>query len=88
MIVFLILGESRLREIFFKIDNYINGRYFVEMMKEVMVDLEESKYQNVEYRFFIYGRVRNEWDILVFWVVKNDMYFDNVRWFIQILRLQ
>lgn len=44
MIVFLILGESRLREIFFKIDNYINGRYFVEMMKEVMVDLEESKY--------------------------------------------
>lgn len=55
------IGESRLREIFLKTDNYINGRYLAELTKglycfhngfnmltydaEVMNDLEQSKYQ-------------------------------------------
>lgn len=39
------LGESRLREIFLKTDNYIHGRYLAELTKEVMTDLEQSKYQ-------------------------------------------
>lgn len=81
------IGESRLREIFLKTDNHINGRYFAEMMKEVMADLEESKYQNAEYRLSIYGRAKDEWDVLASWAVKNNMYSDNVRWLIQIPRL-
>ena len=85
--VILSLGESRLREIFLKTDNHLNGRYFAEMMKEVMSDLEESKYQNAEYRLSIYGRSKNEWDMLASWAVENDMYSDNVRWLIQIPRL-
>lgn len=39
------IGESRLREIFMKTDNYIKGRYLAELTKEVMTDLEQSKYQ-------------------------------------------
>ncbi|KAH0831958.1 AMP deaminase [Lanmaoa asiatica] len=39
------IGESRLREIFLKIDNRIDGRYFAELTQEVMTDLEQSKYQ-------------------------------------------
>ena len=85
--LFLPLGESRLREIFLKTDNHINGRYFAELMKEVMADLEESKYQNAEYRLSIYGRAKDEWDVLASWAVKNNMYSDNVRWLIQIPRL-
>lgn len=85
--VCLPLGESRLREIFLKTDNHINGRYFAELMKEVMADLEESKYQNAEYRLSIYGRAKNEWDTLASWAVENNMYSDNVRWLIQIPRL-
>lgn len=85
--IFLPLGESRLREIFLKTDNHINGRYFAEMLKEVIADLEESKYQNAEYRISIYGREKNEWDILASWAVQHDMYSDNVRWLIQIPRL-
>ncbi|XP_027051415.1 AMP deaminase 2 [Pocillopora verrucosa] len=81
------IGESRLREIFLKTDNHINGRYFAEMLKEVIADLEESKYQNAEYRISIYGRAKNEWDILASWAVQHDMYSDNVRWLIQIPRL-
>lgn len=44
------IGESRLREIFLKTDNYIEGRYFAEILKEVMYDFEESKYQQAELR--------------------------------------
>jgi adenosine deaminase len=39
------IGESRLREIFMKTDNYIQGRYLAELTKEVITDLEQSKYQ-------------------------------------------
>lgn len=80
-------GESRLREIFLKTDNHINGCYFAEMLKEVLSDLEESKYQNAEPRLSIYGRSKEEWDQLASWAVTNDVYSDNVRWLIQIPRL-
>ena len=44
------IGESRLREVFLKTDNYMGGVYFGKLIKEVMTDLEESKYQNLELR--------------------------------------
>lgn len=55
--------------------------------KEVMADLEESKYQNVELRLSIYGRSRDEWDKLAKWAVKHWVYSDNVRWLVQVPRL-
>ncbi|ESP03173.1 hypothetical protein LOTGIDRAFT_137775 [Lottia gigantea] len=81
------IGESRLREIFIKTDNFIEGRYFAHILKEVMSDLEESKYQNAEYRLSIYGRSRDEWDKLANWAANHKVYSDNVRWLIQIPRL-
>nr|XP_025045019.1 AMP deaminase 2 [Pelodiscus sinensis] len=50
------IGESILREIFIKTDNEVSGKYFAHIIKEVMSDLEESKYQNAELRLSIYGR--------------------------------
>ncbi len=55
--------------------------------QEVMADLEESKYQNVELRLSIYGRSRDEWDNLAQWAVKYKVYSDNVRWLVQVPRL-
>ncbi|KAG1171186.1 hypothetical protein G6F70_006831 [Rhizopus microsporus] len=81
------IGESRLREIFMKTDNYIQGRYLAEITKEVVSDLESSKYQMVEYRVSIYGRSLDEWDKLAKWVVNNKLFSANVRWLIQIPRL-
>nr|XP_046239751.1 AMP deaminase 2-like isoform X2 [Scatophagus argus] len=81
------IGESILREIFIKTDNYIEGKYFAHIIKEVMSDLEESKYQNSELRLSIYGRSRDEWDKLAQWAVKHRVYSDNVRWLIQVPRL-
>ncbi|GIY40094.1 AMP deaminase 2 [Caerostris darwini] len=81
------IGESRLREIFLKTDNYVEGKYFGHIMKEVMSDLEESKYQNAELRLSIYGRRRDEWDRLAQWAVKHNVFSHNNRWVIQIPRL-
>ncbi|KAK8522459.1 hypothetical protein V6N13_115426 [Hibiscus sabdariffa] len=38
-------GQSRLREIFLKQDNLIQGRFLAEVTKQVLSDLETSKYQ-------------------------------------------
>ncbi|CAG0883500.1 unnamed protein product [Darwinula stevensoni] len=81
------VGESKLREVFLKTDNYIGGMYFARMVKEVMSDLEESKYQNAELRLSIYGCKKDEWDKLARWAVQHKVYSDNVRWLIQIPRL-
>ncbi|CAH1983002.1 unnamed protein product [Acanthoscelides obtectus] len=81
------IGESRLREVFLKTDNYCNGKYFANIIKEVASDLEESKYQNAELRLSIYGKSRDEWDKLAKWALQSNVYSDNVRWLVQIPRL-
>ncbi|KAL8860103.1 MAG: hypothetical protein Q9178_003367 [Gyalolechia marmorata] len=81
------VGSSRLREIFLKTDNYIQGRYLAELTREVISDLEASKYQMVEWRVSIYGRTIDEWDKLASWVIDNRLVSHNVRWLIQIPRL-
>lgn len=81
------IGESRLREIFLKTDNLIKGRYLAEITKEIMSDLESSKYQMAEYRVSIYGRSLDEWDKLAAWIVDNKLFSPNVRWLIQVPRL-
>ncbi|XP_030480378.2 AMP deaminase [Cannabis sativa] len=80
-------GQSRLREIFLKQDNLIQGRFLAEVTKEVLSDLEASKYQMAEYRISIYGRKQSEWDQLASWFVNNAIYSDNAVWMIQLPRL-
>ena len=43
-------------------DNIIHGRFLAELTKEVLGDLEASKYQHAEYRISIYGRKQVGWD--------------------------
>ncbi|KAG8191767.1 hypothetical protein JTE90_008829 [Oedothorax gibbosus] len=81
------VGESSLREIYLKTDNYVGGKYFAAIIKEVISDLEESKFQNAEPRLSIYGRKMEEWDRLSKWAVEHKVYSDNVRWLIQVPRL-
>ena len=81
------IGQSRLRDIFLKTDNFIKGRYLADITREVISDLESSKYQMVEWRISVYGRNINEWDTLAAWVVDNKLFSPNVRWLIQIPRL-
>ncbi|KAG1836358.1 AMP deaminase [Suillus subalutaceus] len=74
------IGESRLREIFLKIDNKIDGRYFAEITRGMLRD-------NCEWRVSIYGRSVDEWDKLAKWIINNDLFSHNVRWLIQVPRL-
>ncbi|KAI8528464.1 hypothetical protein RHMOL_Rhmol12G0150200 [Rhododendron molle] len=76
-------GQSRLREIFLKQDNLIQGRFLAEVTKQVLSDLEASKYQMAEYRVSIYGRKQSEWDQLASWFINNELYSENVVWLIQ-----
>lgn len=80
-------GQSRLREIFLKQDNLIQGRFLGEVTKQVLLDLEASKYQMAEYRVSIYGRKQSEWDQLASWFINNSIYSDNAVWLIQLPRL-
>ena len=80
-------GQSRLREIFLKTDNLIQGRYLAEITQELFEDLEASKYQLVEWRISIYGRKPTEWATLAQWFFDNRLAHKNVRWLIQVPRL-
>ena len=70
-----------------KTDNYVGGRYFARLIKEIFSDLDEAKYQNLELRLSIYGRKPDEWDKLAKWAISHDVYSDNVVWLIQVPRL-
>jgi AMP deaminase len=72
-----------LQQIFLKTDNFIAGRYLAEITKEVMDDLQKSKYQLVEWRVSIYGQKRSEWQKLANWFYTNKLIHQNVRWMIQ-----
>ncbi|CAG0919461.1 unnamed protein product [Notodromas monacha] len=81
------IGESKLREVFLKTDNYVGGKYFAHIIKEVINDLEDSKYQNAELRLSIYGKSRGEWDSLAKWALGHNIYSENVVWLVQLPRL-
>eukprot|EP01116_Phalansterium_solitarium_P007576 TRINITY_DN2031_c0_g2_i3.p1 TRINITY_DN2031_c0_g2~~TRINITY_DN2031_c0_g2_i3.p1 ORF type:complete len:916 (-),score=369.95 TRINITY_DN2031_c0_g2_i3:827-3574(-) len=80
-------GQSRLREIFLKTDNFIKGRYLAELTHEIFGDLMTARYQSAEYRISIYGRNGDEWDKLAGWVLDHKLHCPNVRWMVQIPRL-
>ncbi|XP_026221027.1 AMP deaminase 3b isoform X1 [Anabas testudineus] len=81
------VGASELREIYLKTDNYIKGEYFARLIKEVSLDLEESKYQHAEPRLSIYGRSTTEWESLATWFIQHRVHSPNMRWMIQVPRI-
>ncbi|XP_049850266.1 AMP deaminase-like isoform X2 [Schistocerca gregaria] len=81
------IGESCLRELFLKTDNYINGRYLAELIQELITNMEQTKYQCAEWRLSVYGRSPKEWSLLASWVVDNNLISNQVRYLIQVPRL-
>uniref|UniRef100_A0A0K0E1A2 AMP deaminase n=2 Tax=Strongyloides stercoralis TaxID=6248 RepID=A0A0K0E1A2_STRER len=80
------IGETVLRNIFMKTNNYVGGKYFAELLKEVYKDLEDSKYQHAEPRISIQGCKENEWSNLAGWAIKHDVWSPNAKLLIQIPR--
>jgi AMP deaminase len=82
-------GQSLLREIFLKTDNFLNGKYLAEITQEVLCELEKgnNKYTILELRLSIYGKHPMEWMKLSQWFTTYQLAHENVRWMIQIPRL-
>jgi AMP deaminase len=49
------LGRTEMRSIFLKRDNDIKGRYFAELMQEVLQNRTRTN-TKLEYRISVYGR--------------------------------
>uniref|UniRef100_UPI00358F67F9 AMP deaminase 3-like n=1 Tax=Myxine glutinosa TaxID=7769 RepID=UPI00358F67F9 len=81
------VGASELRELYLKTDNYMEGEYFAQIIKEVASDLEDSRYQHAEPRLSIYGRSPDEWTSLASWFLKFRVHSPNIRWMIQVPRI-
>ncbi|XP_043932654.1 AMP deaminase 1 [Protopterus annectens] len=81
------VGASELRDLYLKTDNYIDGKYFAHIIKEVASDLEDAKYQHAEPRLSIYGRSKEEWTKLSSWFNKHKVFSPNMKWMIQIPRI-
>ena len=58
------MGKSLIGRVFLRMENELHGRYFAELTRELFDNLEESKYQNTEYRLSIFGVDRDECDRL------------------------
>lgn len=80
-------GMSDLRQIYIKTDNFSGGKFFAGITKEVLLDLEDSKYQHIEPRISIYGRCKDEWTKLANWFWDHKVWSENAVWMIQIPRL-
>ena len=81
------VGAAMLRDVFLKTDNLLGGQYLAEITQEVMKDLQDAKYQHVEWRISIYGHSKSEWSKLASWLKNHQLYSKNVRWIIQVPRL-
>ena len=91
-------GVKDLRSVFMKTKNQMNGRYFAELVRDVVFRRVQSQGNRVaiEPRLSIYGKSANEWGELADWVIENKVLdidhttgelTGHVKWFIQIPRL-
>jgi len=90
---------ANMRQIFLKVENAIDGRYFAELTKTLFTNLEKSKSNNAatEMRLSIYGMEQDEWLKLAKWILKDweggknykggPVLSSRNRWLVQIPRL-
>ena len=62
------------------------GRFLAELTREVIKELEDRRFQHVEWRVSIYGSHPEEWQRLAEWLVDSSLTSIRVRWLIQVPR--
>ena len=67
------MGVGLLREIYIKTNNFIGGRYFAEIIKQVMKELEDQKYVMAELRLSVYGCKFSEFTELAKWAIEQKV---------------
>lgn len=72
---------------FLKYENHIQGRYFAELLKSVIHNVERNQYICTELRISLYGRHPNELLTLAQWFARYQMASPNILWVLQIPRI-
>ena len=80
-------GASEMRNLFLKTDNFMNGRYFAELIQRTFANHERDRNVFSEFRLSIYGRKRTEWSQLAQWFVMHGMTHTTNMFMIQIPRI-
>ncbi|KAI5181348.1 AMP deaminase [Nematocida sp. AWRm80] len=80
-------GLPLLREIFLKHDNYNGGKFLAEITKELLREIEDNAYLMCEWGISVYGKKKNELEILCNWIDTHNIKSSHLRWYIQVPRL-
>ncbi|KAG5509581.1 hypothetical protein JKF63_06286 [Porcisia hertigi] len=81
------MGMTSMRSLFLKTDNFMQGRYFAELIRGVFKQNEREGGTFTENRLSIYGRHKDEWDRLSRWFVLHGVSHHTNSWMIQVPRL-
>eukprot|EP00947_MAST-08B_sp_MAST-8B-sp1_P002224 g2224.t1 len=81
-----IMGDKNLRTVFLKSENHFEGRYFAELAKETLDDLDDKTF--VEYRISVYAATPEDWKKTAKWVCRHGLCrYGNNRWLVQLPRI-
>ena len=81
------MSKIGIKDIFLSIDNHIKGRFFAEIVKEVIKGIDKEKYVLAEYRISICGQHIHDWAKTANWLKSYSIKTRRVRWLVQIPRL-
>ncbi|KAG5491384.1 hypothetical protein JIQ42_01285 [Leishmania sp. Namibia] len=81
------MENGDLRSLLLKTDNFMNGRYFAELIHDVFEQYSRDRYTYAENRLSVYGINIKEWDKLAHWFATHGMASKHNKWIIQVPRV-
>ncbi|CCW64381.1 unnamed protein product [Phytomonas sp. EM1] len=81
------MDNSDLRSLLLKTDNFMNGRYFAEIIHDVFNQYSKDQYTYAENRVSVYGINIHEWEKLSNWFSTYGLNNKHNKWVIQVPRV-
>lgn len=81
------LGNGDLRSLLLKTNNFMNGRYFAELIRDVFAQYSRDRCTFAENRVSVYGINTREWESLANWFTTHGMSCKHNTWVIQVPRV-
>ncbi|CCW68969.1 unnamed protein product [Phytomonas sp. Hart1] len=81
------MDNSDLRSLLLKTDNFMNGRYFAEIIHDVFNQYSRDQYTYAENRVSVYGINIHEWEKLSNWFSTYGLNNKHNKWVIQVPRV-
>jgi len=81
------LGQTDLRNIFLGSENETGGRFLAEQALNMIEDLENKKFEFVEWRISVHGKSPKDAERVAHWIISHKVSSHHNRWMIQVPRL-